>query len=178
MRLFTALDLPQSVRHQCARFREEMDLRARWIPPEQFHVTLRFIGETDPEQADLFKTALTTVRCPKPQCIPYGLDTLPSRNNPSVLVVALERTDSLMTLYEEITNALQTEGLPPEDRSYRPHVTLARLDNPNPKRVHDTLRDHDRSWDPFVPDAFSLYKSTLTPDGAVHKRLASVALST
>jgi len=177
MRLFTALDLPEEVREQFAPLQAPNKLDARWTDPDQFHVTLRFIGDTDANQAARYENALAQIEAPAAECVPYGLDVFPSRRAPSVLIVGLERTDSLMSVYRSVNEALESEGLEPEDRTYRPHVTLARLDDTPATAVHEFLDAHDNlSLDSFPVDTVHLYESTLTPDGAVHERRASFPL--
>jgi 2'-5' RNA ligase len=140
-------------------------------------VTLRFIGDASPETADRFTTRLDRVQAPVAAGVPYGLDVLPSRRNPSVLVVGLEPTESLLAVYEAVSDALESEGLEPETRSYRPHVTLARVRDSSAETVHRFLERHEAGDLPsFRADAFHLYESTLTPDGAVHERRASFSL--
>lgn len=177
MRLFTALDLPSSVRDQCAALQEQIDLDGRWTDPTQFHVTVRFIGDVDDRQVRRYETALSSLQQAPARCVPYGLDALPSRQNPSVLVVGLERTDSLLALHDAVSEALATEGLAPEDRKYRPHVTLARLADADATDVHDAIASHgDAGPSSFTAEAVHLYESTLTPDGAVHDHRQSVPL--
>lgn len=178
MRLFTALDLPETIHSHVADLRSPKDLDARWSPPAQYHVTLRFIGEVDAERADRFEKALDQIEAPPAECTPYGLDVLPSRQNPRVLIVGLKRTDSLLSVYRSVSGALEEEGLDPERRTYRPHVTLARLDGLSPQTVHGYLNDHEMGALPsFEVDTFHLYESTLTHDGAVHERRASFSLA-
>lgn len=177
MRLFTALDPPEPVRDRLEALQAPVDLDARWTDPQQFHITVRFIGDADPDQTTRFEEALAAIEAPTVECRPYGLDVLPSRRNPSVLVVGLERSDSLMALYEAVSEALHAEGLGPEDRRYRPHVTLARLYDVAPETVHDVLDTHDTdALDPFSIDTLTLYESTLTPDGAAHEARATYSL--
>lgn len=169
MRLFTAIDLPDGFRREVADLQAPSALDARWTDPDQFHVTLRFIGEADPERATQYEQALADVGTAPVRCKPYGLDVLPSRRSPRVLVLGLDRTDSLMALYEAVNTALDEEGLSPEDRDYTPHVTLARLDDTAPEAVHAFLRrQNGHAFPAFQADQFVLYESTLTPDGARH----------
>ncbi len=178
MRLFTALDPSDALRAQAAQLRAPGALDARWSSPDQYHVTLRFLGEVEPDRAARYDTALARVDAAPPACRPYGLDVLPSRRHPSVLILGLDRTDSLLALYDSVSTALEAEGLDPEERPYRPHVTLARLDDVPAEAVHRFLDRHDAGALPsFHPDRFHLYESTLTPDGAVHDRRASYALA-
>ncbi len=177
MRLFTALDPPDAVSEHLSALQSPSALDARWSPPSQFHVTLRFIGETDPERAARYEDALTQITLPPVECVPYGLDALPSRQSPRVLIVGLERTNDLMALYRSVSDALEREGLAPEERTYRPHVTLARLNDESPEAVNRFIRTHDGSSLPsFEVRAFFLYESILTSDGARHERRASFSL--
>jgi len=178
MRLFTALDIPDALREQIAPLRTPNALDARWTPPEQYHITLRFIGEVDADTAARYDDALSDITAPPAACTPYGLDVLPSRRNPSVLIVGLERTDALLSLYQAVSNALEATGLDSESRTYRPHVTLARLDDCAPETVHRYLQEQDAGELPsFTAQAFHLYESTLTQNGAVHERRASYDLN-
>jgi len=171
MRLFTALDLPADLRSRIAGLRAPETLDARWSPPDQYHVTLRFIGDASPGDCDRMDAHLERVQAPVVEGRPYGLDVLPSRHTPSVLIVGLERTDSLMTLYEAVSEALEAAGLEPEGRTYRPHLTLARVRDVSAEAVHQFLDRHEAEALPsFRTDAFHLYESTLTSEGAVHER--------
>jgi 2'-5' RNA ligase len=177
MRLFTALDLPAESRARLTELQSPEALNARWSPSEQLHITVRFIGEVPREQAEQYEQVLSQIDAPPVECIPYGLDVLPSRRNPSVLVVGLERTDDLMELYRAVSRALERQGLDPESRPYRPHVTLARLNQVSATAVHQFLDVHsDWSLPPFNAHAVHLYESTLTQDGAIHEHRRSVSL--
>ncbi len=179
MRLFTALDPPSDARDRCAELQNTLSLpTARWTPLSQLHVTVRFVGDTAPEQAQRYEAALSEVQCAPARCAPYGLDVLPSRQTPRVVVVGLTRTDSLLALHESVSTALASEGLAPEERTYRPHLTLARLDDPDPERVHHALRANDAPLPAaFAANTLHLYESTLASDGAVHEKRSSFALS-
>lgn len=177
MRLFTAFDVPEAVRTSLASLQDEGTLGARWTSPRQFHVTLRFIGEATEQKAKDFEDTLSDIEAAPVRCEPYGLDVLPSRQSPSVLMLGLERTDALLALYQDVSEALEAHGLAPEERAYRPHVTIARLDDPKPEAVHSFLRSYDDfSLEPFTIDSFHLYESTLTPEGAIHDRRATFPL--
>jgi 2'-5' RNA ligase len=177
MRLFTALDPPGALCDALVPLQSVDALPVRWTARAQFHVTLRFIGEVDASAARRVGAALRHVEGPAPQCVPYGLDALPSRRTARVLVVGMERTDSLMALYEAVSSALEAEGLPPDERAYRPHITLGRLEAPSPKAVHAYLHDHQPlSLPAFRGERMVLYKSTPTPDGALYAPQATYPL--
>jgi len=178
MRLFTAIDIPDTLRDTLTELQDTDVLAARWSDPDQFHVTLRFIGDVSQAQAIRYEEALADVYADPVRCEPYGLDLLPSRQSPRVLMLGLERTDSMMELYEAVSDALEVGGLGPEDRKYRPHVTIGRLEDVKPNEVHEFLRVHEETTFPaFEAERFVLYESTLRPDGAIHEPEAFYPLS-
>lgn len=179
-RLFTALDLPAPAIDTLRAFRQEhpLDVRARWTPPENLHLTLRFIGEVDDEKAARVASALEAVNPVAPfEVVPLGLGVLPSRQNPRVLTVRIDPTEPLRTLYDALQDALADAGVDREQRAFRPHITLARMKNAVPERLYASLREVPApALDAFVADRFYLYESTLTPDGAVHTVRATYPL--
>jgi 2'-5' RNA ligase len=179
VRLFTALNPPPEVRDACTELQEALSLpTARWSSPGQLHITIRFLGDTEPERAQQYEAALSEIHTTAAHCKPYGLDVLPSRRSPRVIVLGFKRTDSLLALHTAVSEALETAGLAPEDRTYRPHLTLARLDDPDPEHVHNSLETCAAPLpDPFWADTMHLYESTLTADGAVHEQRASFGLA-
>jgi 2'-5' RNA ligase len=177
-RLFTALDLPNAWRRTLSDLRDPA-LEARWTDADQYHVTLRFIGDVSDEQADAYEDALQSVDGPVPQLVPYGLDALPSRTKPRVLMLGLKRSDALLQLYDAVSEALEATGLAAAQRTYRPHVTLARAGDANREAVHQFLYETDLpSLSPVTADRFHLYESDIDDEGATHQRRASYALST
>jgi len=178
MRLFTAIDPPDDARDLLSALQQATSLAARWTDPEQFHVTLRFLGDVPSDQAERINDALGRIQALPVTCRPYGLDLLPSRHNPRVLIVGLKRSDALLDLYRKVSDAIEAHGLEPDDRPFRPHITLARLDDVSPEDVHAVVTATDTSsLEPFTVNAFHLYESTLTSEGAVHDRRASFSLS-
>jgi 2'-5' RNA ligase len=181
MRLFTAFDPSDELRDALSEVRSwtgDLPLSVRWSDPAQYHCTLRFIGEVDSAEAEALRSALQEVDPPGFRAEPHGLTALPGRRNPRVLVVALDLSSPLRRLYRAVTSALQEEGIDPEDRSYRPHITLGRFDDPDREVVHRFLKRHrEASFPAFPVSGFHLYESTLTPSGAVHDIVESYDLT-
>lgn len=180
-RLFTALDLPPAAIDTLCAFRQEqhLDVRARWTPAENLHLTLRFIGEIDDARAERVEATLADVhgRNAPFDVEPLGLGVLPSRRTPRVLTVRIDPSEPLQRLYGTLQDALAAVDVEREERLFRPHVTLARFKNASPERVYAALRTMQAPpLDPFPADRFYLYESTLTPDGAVHTVCAAYPL--
>lgn len=175
-RLFIALDVPAAVRDALVALREDDLDGARWTKPEQLHCTLRFLGDTPDEQVSDLEAALARIDAPSSLSLDTnGLTAFPSRRRPRVLVARIAPTDALMNLQQQVEDAMQALDFEPEQRPFRPHVTVARLKRADARTVHHWLRAHTVEA-AFDADAFHLYASTLTPSGAVHERLASFPL--
>jgi 2'-5' RNA ligase len=178
-RLFTALDPPDPVLDALQAFRDAQDLpvRARWTPMDNHHITLRFIGDVDDDRVDAIDNALAGVRVPSFLVEPKGLGVLPSRRKPRVLTARIDPTEPLRALYSAVEDALAAVDIEREERTYRPHITLARLQDAKPERLYAALREMEGPrLDAFPVDRYHLYESTLTPDGAVHTVRATYPL--
>jgi 2'-5' RNA ligase len=125
-RLFTAIEIPRDVADRLAALRGGLP-RARWIDPENYHLTLRFIGDVDMVVAETAAEALSRIRRPPFTLTLAGVDALGTRK-PSAIVAKLAPSPPLMELQAEQERLMQRIGLPPDGRKYTPHVTLARLD--------------------------------------------------
>jgi 2'-5' RNA ligase len=173
-RLFVALDVPAAVRDTLVALREDDLDGARWTKPEQLHCTLRFLGDTPEDQVPEIKAALARIDVPLLRLDLDGLTAFPSRRRPRVLVARITPTEEMMNLQRHIEAAVQELGFEPENRPFRPHVTVARLKRADARAVHHWLRVHTVEA-AFEADAFHLYASVLEPSGAIHERLASFA---
>ncbi len=168
MRLFVALALPNEVAAALTLIQSGVP-GARWSTREQMHLTLRFIGEVDGQQAAAVDDALSTISAPGFRLTLKRVGQFGGRN-PSALWAGVEPNDALFHLERKIESALQRAGLPPETRKFTPHVTLARLKGTPRGRVMDYLTDHALFASPSVDvRAFILYSSQLTPNGSVYR---------
>ncbi|MYZ49323.1 RNA 2',3'-cyclic phosphodiesterase [Propylenella binzhouense] len=124
-RLFTALELPADVVFSLSLLRGGLP-GARWIDPENYHVTLRFIGDVDERIADEIASELVRVSRPQFELALSGLGAFGSRS-PHALWAGVKGTPALKELQAEHERLMQRIGLEPERRRFTPHVTLARL---------------------------------------------------
>lgn len=169
MRLFVAIDLPWHVRERLAGLAGSGIGGARWVPPENYHLTLRFIGETPGWQADEVDQALAGLRAPAFDMTLAGVGTFARGGKATALWVGVDRCPELERLRSKIETALQRTGLAPERRRFQPHVTLARLDNVVEAKVAGFVQTHNlfRS-DPVEVEHFTLFSSRLGKDQAVY----------
>jgi 2'-5' RNA ligase len=169
MRLFVAVDLPEALRERLAGMSGGLP-GARWVPPDQLHLTLRFVGDVDGAVfADLQET-LAEVRQEPFDLALRGAGHFPPRGAPRVVWVGFDASEELRRLHAAVERAAQAAGLEPEGRRFHPHVTLARLKDTPPRRVAEYLAAHAglRS-DPFPVRELVLYSSVLGSTGATHR---------
>jgi RNA 2',3'-cyclic 3'-phosphodiesterase len=124
-RLFTALEVPADIAFSLSLLRGGLP-GARWVEPEDYHITLRFIGDVEEPMADEIADSLRRVSRPPFQLALKGLAAFGSRKPHAVYAMA-ERTRVLSELQGEHERLMQRIGLEPERRKFVPHVTLARL---------------------------------------------------
>jgi len=178
MRLFVAIDMPRSVREQLAALSGSGIPGARWVPPENYHLTLRFIGEVPGHVVRDIDDALLGLRGRAFSLTLSGMGTFAKGGISSALWVGVERTHALDHLRNKIETALQRCGLEPERRRFQPHVTLARLDNPAEGKVAGFVQAHNLfRTQPISVEHFTLFSSLLNKDHAVYTAEADYELA-
>ena len=163
-RLFTCLEIPRHVAHSLSMMRGGLP-GARWIDPENYHLTLRFIGDIDDALARDIAGLLGRVRRRPFELRLDGLTSFGGRK-PRALVASATAVAPLLELQAEQERLLQRLGLDPEGRKYIPHVTLARLRETSSWQVADYLsaRGHFRSA-AFEVSRFVLFSSRSSVGG-------------
>ncbi|MDH3195501.1 MAG: RNA 2',3'-cyclic phosphodiesterase [Hyphomicrobiales bacterium] len=124
-RLFTALEIPADIAFSLSLLRGGLP-GARWIDPENYHVTLRFIGNVDGPVANDVADALRQISRPSFELALEGLGAFGNRR-PRSLWAGIKPAPALNDLRAEVERSLQRIGLEPEHRRFTPHITLARL---------------------------------------------------
>ncbi len=168
IRLFAALALPAAVGERLTLVRAPMP-GARWVPPENMHVTLRFIGEVEPPVATDIDDLLSRVGAPAFEIRLAGLGTFGTRGRVRALWAGVEKTEPLVRLQAKIETACVRAGLPSEGRKFHPHVTLARSHNIRAAAAVEFAASHEGFGLPAIAiDVFTLYSSRTGRAGAVY----------
>lgn len=177
MRLFVAVEVPEvplrDVRRRVDAVRDRLP-RARWVDLENVHLTLLFIGETAESDVPALASGLREAfaRCPPLGLRLAGGGTFPPGRPARVAWLGVEAPEELLTLQADITRAaVEALGFEPEERPYRPHVTLARC--PDPWR-RDAIEKFVSAFPgsigpPWVADHGTLFESKLSPKGARYR---------
>jgi RNA 2',3'-cyclic 3'-phosphodiesterase len=133
-RLFTALEIPRNAAMSLSLLRGGLP-GARWIDVENYHITLRFIGDVDGRTADEIVNRLDRIDREEFQINLSGIGSFGSKKPHSVWA-GVSPSPDLTALQGEIERICQRIGLPPDPRKFMPHVTLARLRS---ARVEDVV---------------------------------------
>jgi RNA 2',3'-cyclic 3'-phosphodiesterase len=163
-RIFTGVEIPAEVAQSLSLLRGGIP-GARWIDSENYHLTLRFIGDVDHAVArDVTQILGGVVRRPFEIAL-SGLEHFGGKKPRAVIAVAAAN-GRLAELQAEHERILQRMGLPPEQRKFTPHVTLARLRDSSSREVADYLAIRGAfKTPPFPVTRFVLFSSRASVGG-------------
>lgn len=177
IRLFAALDLPEDVRDRLAMIAGGVP-GARWTPPENMHLTLRFVGDVDETVFADVAAALSRVEAPAFDLAIEGVGNFARGRMPTMLWAGVAKSPALDLLQGRVDQAVTGAGLPPDARRFSPHVTLARLKGSPRGRVQQFIADHALfRLPPFRVESFTLFSSFRGHAGAIYRAEASYDLS-
>lgn len=181
LRLFIAFELSEEVRQELAGVGSQLrdcGAKVSWVKPGNMHLTVRFLGDTEPRMVDLLKSGLQTITG-KPAAVRLDkVGAFPNLKRPRVLWAGLGgELDPVYDVANEVEMMVQRLGFEPDKKKFKPHLTIGRIRDP---RRSGDLTDAVAacSFNPieFPLDRLILFQSTLTPQGPIYKRLAEVAL--
>uniref|UniRef100_A0A7C1F392 RNA 2',3'-cyclic phosphodiesterase n=1 Tax=Ammonifex degensii TaxID=42838 RepID=A0A7C1F392_9THEO len=181
MRLFWAVTLPKDVRDRLAivqsSFRK-LPLDVKWVEVENFHLTLRFLGDTDRAMVD---SLLAVAKERLGELLPFtlilrGVGVFPSLRQPRVLWVGVERALPLFNLHHLLEEALRQLGFPPEAKRFSPHITLGRFrTGANTGLLEEAIKELGTAEVAQVNViGIALIASELTPKGPVYTPVGRV----
>jgi RNA 2',3'-cyclic 3'-phosphodiesterase len=182
LRLFWALEIGAAARARAAELAAALRAQpggrdVRWVREESLHVTLRFLGSTDPARvADLEREVAVAARGLAPFSVSLaGAVLFPSARRPRVVALALEPEAPLAALAASVERGTVAAGFPAEARAFRPHLTIGRARDRRGVRlaVTESVTAHGDAWD--VTETV-LFRSDLAPGGARYTPLARVPL--
>jgi RNA 2',3'-cyclic 3'-phosphodiesterase len=163
-RLFSAIEIPSSIAERLTLLRAGL-FGARWIDPENYHLTLRFIGDVD-DQTELEVASLLSRVRRQPFELRFDMLSSFGGRRPRAVIATLAQTAALMELQAEHERLMQRVGLEPEGRKYTPHVTLARLRVTSSRQVADYLATRALIAPlPFKVSRFVLFSSRASVGG-------------
>jgi RNA 2',3'-cyclic 3'-phosphodiesterase len=193
MRLFIALDVDDAISERITLFVNsvrDFAPAARWVKPEAWHITLKFLGERPDDSLATIKQALDRVRASTTEINFRGFGFYPNRTSARVFWIGIEAGPPLAALAAAIDRQMSALGIAEEERPFSPHLTLARRaggsgsprwrkgDAPNRafQRLAEKLSKLNSAFGSMMPREFFLYQSQLSPKGSKYTRLGSFRL--
>ena len=177
MRLFVALEIPPGVRKSLAEFLavlRALSSQPRWVRTDNLHITLKFIGEVQPEKLGDIRVALSAVHSDRSVTLDFrGVGFFPNERRPRVFWAGVEASANLERLARDIDRSLEKLGVPPEKRPFSPHLTLARFEPPGlPEKLRAVIQENARrEFGSVAAREFHLIESKLKPGGAEYTTL-------
>ncbi len=185
MRLFIALPLPSNIESKLSEIIDDLkshEGKVKWVKPNNIHITVRFLGETDQGQVPVIKNIMDNVSS-KYNSYNLTIDRLggfPNLNKPRVIWAGLTDDDQISIMarmVKEVEYDIRKLGFDPEEKRFKPHLTLGRI---KALKDLDELLDYLRSYklEPtqFILNRLCLFKSTLTPQGPIYECMHEVEL--
>jgi 2'-5' RNA ligase len=184
MRTFVALELSSQVHQALADVQAAMRASvrdARWTKPEGTHLTLKFLGEANPDQVTAIAASLDViaVRFQPFNLILGSVGAFPRLGSPTVLWVGLDASEPLFALHKAIEEAISPLGFPSEKRPFKGHLTLARLQGRSwPSDLRQRFLDSASLCAGIVWEINKvvLFRSELKPGGAVYSAIHASSL--
>jgi RNA 2',3'-cyclic 3'-phosphodiesterase len=187
MRLFVALEISEAVRENLAAIRSNFSSigpELRWVPPQNFHVTLKFIGSAPTEKLQPIIEALRDVRGDTSMKLNFGGM---GGSAAGVYWAAIEPCPALEKLAADIDHHLQPLGIAPENRAFHPHVTIARFKDRKILRKLDELTHENGTpghghylkcdFGSITVTEFHLMESTTLPTGPIYSKVQSFSFA-
>lgn len=169
-RLFVAIDLPDTTNRALNEFAEVLR-DVRWYEPSRYHLTLKFIGDTNTSDYSAIKEALEQISHSPFSLTIDRMGYFPPNRHPRVIWAGFEYSEPLHDLHHKVEETLTELGIEKESRDYTPHITLGKNKGVPRTRVETFLDKRSDIYIPDIPvDSFILYSSELTPEGAIHTR--------
>ncbi len=183
LRCFIAVTLPAPLKQsvgEMMRSLGETGADVKWVPEQNLHLTLKFLGAIGEEKIEEMTGALRKKLSPyRPFYITIGgVGCFPGGRHPRVIWVGIQEYGPLEDIYREVEGVMKQFGYPPEDRPFSPHLTIGRVRSG--KRLAEVLKrlDELRAVDigEFEVKGVTFMKSELKPGGAEYSSLAEIQL--
>ncbi len=185
VRSFIAMDLPASVvcrLEDAQQGLKALKLRAKWVRPENIHLTLKFLGNVSAGQIDAIASAMARAVDDQPALVLAlrGVGFFPGIKRARVIWIGLGgQIQRLFALQRTLEEQLAAIGFAREKRPFKGHLTLGRIRQTVAPHVMRRIMDDylNFSGDEFIAGRICLFQSDLQPSGPVYSRLKQVDLN-
>lgn len=178
-RLFIALPVPEEIADELTSLQSGVP-DARWVPAENFHVTLCFAGEVHGAAMKDLEEELSDIAGPRFPIEVAGVEQFSSGKQPKALVALVAKSGRLDWLNQKVSTVARNCGIEIDRRKFRPHVTLARFSTGAETGHHiaQFMASHSNFHaGPWIADHFALYSSRRSSGGSVYREEAAYDLT-
>lgn len=182
IRVFIAIELSGALKESIEFYQTELKKHAsgvRWVKPENIHLTLKFLGEIEPEKVEEIQRVLKTVPRDNPA---FSLNikdfgVFPNMSKPRVFWLGVELNAAVINLHNTIETTLAGIGIMKDLRKFSPHLTLGRLKQPhNMAALLSYIKEYPFTSVRLNVSEFVLMQSKLKPEGAVYTPICRYSL--
>lgn len=157
-RLFTAIDIPESIRRKIAWLKLPDAGEARLTSPDDLHITLHFIGEVSDEICNEIQLRLRSVIAASFVQELSGVGIFANAGRPEILWAGVERPPELVALREAVGHVLKSLQIQLDEREFNPHITVARMKRPSPASTTEFMEANSSFHTRFTATSLSLYR--------------------
>lgn len=189
IRSFIAVDLPDALNTALEEASHQLQEAlsgspVRWVPVNNIHLTLKFLGDVSEKNIRVLQTIVQTEAANHKlfEISVGGFGMFPNAARPRVLWVGVEAPDELMSLQRRIDMETARLGYAPDQREFNPHLTFGRVSrNASPaqvRKISDILKKHKIGFLGAARiETVTLFRSDLSPDGAVYSKISTASLA-
>ncbi len=183
LRLFVAIDIPKPLKDALISITERLTLEhwdpVRWVRPEGFHITIKFLGDTPASRVSTIEQAIANLASQQPRfdLTLGGMGFFPSGANANHIYVGLSGDlAALDNLQRAAEAAFASLGYVPENKPFKPHITLGRLRKEATLEQRDDAVRHALALGlgtvgSFSADGLRLMRSTLAAGGSIYEEM-------
>lgn len=181
LRCFIAVEIPDAMKeavHEIIAELKKTGADVKWVPAENIHITLKFLGNTEEGLVEAIKEGLSKkLTAYHPFYIKIsGIGYFPAKRPPRVIWVGIEESGDLLSLYEAVESEVVRLGFIPEERPFSPHLTIGRVKSARrtPQLLEKIEKIRQLDFGSLEVKEASLMKSELRPKGAEYHCLAKI----
>jgi len=181
MRLFIAISLEDKIKSALSNIQKKLKierLHPKWVEPKNCHLTLKFLGEVEKERVYQIIKACEGIK-QEPFTISFGnIGAFPKPDYPRVIWIGIEKgKEHLSSLANSLENSLEKIGFVKEKRQFSPHLTIARIKNPQKTSILSPYLSSILIPDEMDAKEMHLIESKLTPSGPIYTIIQSLRLN-
>lgn len=178
MRTFIALELPVEIRAKLAHVTGILErsgiFQGSFVGKDNFHLTVKFLGEVSEERLEVIKSALSNVNLPPFLVKVENIRFFPSQDYIKIIWTGITGNE-IKPLCDRVNEQLVNIGFPQDTKLFQAHITLARISGVKDKSLlQKKLASVHFAPIEFKVSELAIFKSELTSRGAVYKKLASI----